>query len=107
MKFRLILIIGFSVIEFVLAGCISTSETWKHKSATEDEFARDESLCRIDANEKTSDNYSYRIGYSSSSGINNDTQYNTLMERYDLSRKYQRTFEMCLTRRGYKKHNSN
>ena len=106
MKSRLILILGFSLIEFALVGCISTSETWKHKSATEDQFARDESLCRIHASEKINDNYSYRIGYISASGINKDTQYNALMSKYDLRRNYQKTLDICLTRRGYKKHNS-
>ena len=106
MKFRLILILGFSLIGSVLVGCISTSETWKHESATADQFATDESLCRIHASKKAEDNYRDRIGYSSASGINKDTQYNTLMNQYDLRRNFQKTFETCLTRRGYKKHNS-
>ena len=106
MKFRLILILGFSLIGSVLVGCISTSETWKHDSSTAAQFAADESLCRIHASEKTDANYSDRIGYSSASGINKDTQYNTLMNRYDLRRNFQKAFETCLTRRGYKKHNS-
>ena len=106
MKFHLILIFVFFLIELVLVGCISTSETWRHKSATEDQFATDESLCRIHASEKINDNYSDRIGYSSASGINKDTQYNTLMSQFDRRRNFQETFEMCLTKRGYKKHNS-
>ena len=106
MKFHLILILGFSLIEFVLVGCISTSETWKRNSTTADQFATDESLCRIHASEKAEDNYRDRIGYSSASGINKDTQYNTLMNQYDLRRNFQKTFETCLVRRGYKKHNS-
>ena len=106
MKFRLILILGFSLIGSVLVGCISTSETWKHNSTTADQFATDESLCRIHASKKAEDNYRDRIGYSSASGINKDTQYNTLMNQYDLRRNFQKTFETCLTRRGYKKHNS-
>ena len=106
MKFRLILILSFSLIGSVLVGCISTSEIWKHDSSTAAQFAADESLCRIHASEKTDDNYSDRIGYSSASGIDKDTQYKTLMNRYDLRRNFQKTFETCLTRRGYKKHNS-
>ena len=106
MKFRSILTIGFSVIGFVLVGCISTSETWKHDSATVDQFATDESLCRIHARKKTDDNYRDRIGYSSASGINKDTQYHALMSQFDRRRNFQETFEMCLIKRGYRKNNS-
>ena len=106
MKFNLVPIIGLFLANVTLVGCISNSETWKHEYATANQVRKDESLCRIQAYEKIDDNHRDDIGYSPENVINKATQYNALMNQYDLRRNFQKTLETCLTRRGYKKHDS-
>ena len=103
MKFNLVPIIGLSLAIVTLVGCISNSETWKHEYATANHVKKDESLCRIQAYEKTDDNHREGIGYSPENVINKAIQYNALMNQYDLRRNFQKNLETCLTRRGYKK----
>ena len=87
----------------ILTGCVSTSTAWKRDGATTDQFAADKAACRSYAHREAGNTYFDRAGLNGAGGVNNDSQYNALMQRYDARQEAQAQFERCLMRRGYRR----
>ena len=88
-----------------LASCVSMGSSWKRDGVTVEEFAVDKEICRSYAQRQAKETHTSIIDYSSEGGINNEATYNNLMRQYSAQQDARKFFELCLTRRGYKKLN--
>jgi len=92
-----------AIFLMALTGCVSTGTAWNRAGATAEQFATDKAACRSYAHRDEGNTYFDRAGFSGAGGVNNDTQYNVLMQRYDARHEAQAQFERCLMRRGYRR----
>ena len=100
-KFSTTLVIAIFLM--VLTGCVSTGTAWKRHGVTADQFAADKATCSGYAHREAEYAYSDRAGLNDTGGVNNNVQYNALMQRHDARRDARIQFERCLIRRGYQK----
>ena len=86
-----------------LTGCVSTGTAWNRIGATAEQFAADKAACRSYVHREAGNTYFDRAGHSGAGGVNNDAQYNALMQRYDARQEARAKFARCLMRRGYRR----
>ena len=104
-KFPIILVVAIFLV--LLTGCVSKGTAWKRHGTTADQFAADKATCRGYGHREAEHAYSDRAGLNDTGGVNNNVQYNALMERHDAHRDARNQFERCLMRRGYQKFDLN